>query len=249
MAKKVFLCLPAFGRVVQADTTASLVRLSGALAMRGIEPVFTTHSYPDIAELRNQMLTLWYDRISEARYCLMVDADMGFEPQLVLDMLDWDQQLTGCLYPKKTYPVSYVGRLLDEPRDVHDGFLEVQSIGFGVTLIRRDCVEAILATGNAISDTRIDAFTYGPMLREWGVSRLIRAFDEIETEQGRMTEDYSFCARHRAAGGKVYAATHHRITHVGPHGYSGCFAETAQTRPAPFYQWTAAAQARYGITR
>jgi hypothetical protein len=240
MPKKLMICLPAFGRVVSAETTASLVRLSGALAMQGIEPVFTTHSYPDIAELRNQMLTLWYDCVPDAKHCLMVDADMGFEPQLVLEMLDWNQQLVGCLYPKKTYPISYVGRLLEEPKEAHDGFLEVQAIGFGITLIRRDCVEAMLAHETAVSDPRIDAFTYGPMLRQWGVSRLIRAFDEIETDQGRMTEDYSFCKRHRDCGGKVYAATHHRITHVGPHGYSGCFAEAAQTRPAPYsYQWTA----------
>jgi len=237
---KLLICLPAFGRVVQADTTASLVRLSGLLALNGIEPVFTTHSYPNIADLRNQMLTLWYDRITDASHCLMVDADMAFEPELVLDMLALDEQLVGCLYPKKTYPISYAGRLLDEAPTARDGFLEVLSIGFGVTLIRRDCVDAMLASGAAASDPRIDAFTYGPMLRQWGVSRLIRAFDEIETEQGRMTEDYAFCKRHRDSGGKVFAAAHHRITHVGPHGYSGCFAETAQTQPAPFsFQWTA----------
>lgn len=236
---KIFLCLPAFGRIVQADTTASLVRLSGALAIRGIDPLFTTHSYPDIAELRNQMLTLWYDRIPDAAHCLMVDADMGFEPQLVLDMLALDEQLVGCLYPKKTYPLSYVGRLLDETPLPRAGFIEVRAIGFGVTLIRRDGVMAMLEQGAAVFDDRIDAFTYGPMLRQWGVERLIRAFDPIETEQGRMTEDYSFCERHRRAGGKVYAATHHRITHVGPHGYSGCFAQT-QTQPARSpYQWTA----------
>lgn len=204
----------------------SLMDLTRALHANGYDYYFTTQSYPDIGDLRDMMLTLWYDRILDAGYCLMIDADMSFPAQLVLDMLALDEPLVGCLYPKKTYPISYVGRPLPGGAK-RDGFIEMRDIGFGVTLIRRDCVRDMLDCQVAESERRIDAFTYGPMLREWGVKRLIRACERVETEQGWMTEDYSFCARHRAAGGTVWAATHHRITHVGPHGYSGRFADVS----------------------
>jgi hypothetical protein len=229
---KIFLCLPAFGRVNQAETTMSLMELAQALHANGYEYYFATQSYPDIGELRDMMLTLWYDRLADAEHCLMVDADMGFPAQLVLDMLALNEPLVGCLYPKKTYPISYVGRL--QPNgERRPGFLEMRDIGFGVTLIRRDCVRDMLDSGIAESEARIDAFTYGPMLREWGVNRLIKAFNRVETVTGFMTEDYSFCQRHRWAGGKVWAATDHRITHVGPHGYSGRFADLS----SPVFQY------------
>lgn len=223
---KVFICLPAFGRINHAETTMSLMELARALHSAGYEYYFTTQSYPDIGELRDMMLTLWYDRIPDAQHCLMIDADMGFPAQLVLDMLEFGEPLVGCVYPKKTYPISYVGRLLPGG-EKRRGFLEMQDIGFGVTLIRRDCVRDILDCQKARSEHRIDAFTYGQMLRQWGVRRLIKAFDRIETESGFMTEDYSFCARHRAAGGRVWAATHHPITHVGSHGYTGRFSDVS----------------------
>lgn len=223
---KVFICVPAFGRLVQAETTMSLMDLTRALHASGYDYYFTTQSYPDIAELREMMLTLWYDRVADADHCLMIDADMGFDAQLVLDMLAFGEQLVGCLYPKKTYPISYVGRLQPGGGE-RAGFIEMRDIGFGVTLIHRDCVTAMLAKNMARSEDRIDAFTYGPMLRQWGVNRLIKAFDRVEVDSGLLTEDYSFCARHRAAGGTVWAATHHRITHIGPHGYSGRFVDVS----------------------
>ena len=231
---KVMVCLPAFGRLVQAETTMSLMDLTRALHANGYDYYFTTQSYPDIGELRDMMLTLWYDRIADAGYCLMIDADMAFDAQLVLDMLALDEPLVGCLYPKKTYPFSYVGRPLPGGA-ARDGFIEMRDVGFGVTLIRRDCVRDMLDAKAAESEGRIDAFTYGPMLREWGVNRLIKAFDRVESPDGtgRMTEDYSFCARHRSVGGQVWAAPHHRITHVGPHGYSGRFADLSN----PVFQY------------
>lgn len=223
---KILICLPAFGRINQAETTRSLMDLAWSLNANGYDYCFMTQSYPDIVELRDMMLTLWYDRLVDTDHCLMVDADMAFEPQLVLDMLALEEPLVGCLYPKKTYPISYVGR--PQPGGAkRGGFIEMRDIGFGVTLIRRDCVRDMLDSRVAQSDSRIDAFTFGPMLREWGVNRLIKAFERVEVDTGLMTEDYSFCARHRAAGGTVWAATHHKITHVGAHGYSGRFADVA----------------------
>lgn len=221
--RKVCIGVPAFGRTNCTETTMSLMAVAQALHSRGISYYFTTQTFPNIAELRNMLLTLWYDRLLDAEHMLMVDADMGFEPQLVLDQFDLDRPLVGCLYPKKTNPISFVGRGKPGSRTVDRGFVEVEGMGFGVTLIRRDCVTAMLTQGAATSDDRLAHHTAGPMLEQWGCTRLIRAFDEIETETGRLSEDLSFCKRHRDCGGTVWAAGHHRITHVGPYGFAGRF--------------------------
>lgn len=205
----------------------SLMSLPPALASRGITYCFSTQTYPDIDELRNMMLTLWYDRLPQCTHMLMVDADMGFGPELVLDMFAFDQPLVGCLYPKKTHPIDYVGRGIAGTPKVDRGFIEVEGIGFGVTLIRRDCIDAMIEHGVQCDD-RLSTHAAGPLLAEWGVTRLIRAFDKIETPTGRLSEDLSFCRRHRDCGGTVWAAAHHRITHVGPYGFSGRFLDRAK---------------------
>lgn len=206
--------------------------LPPALASRGISYCFTTQTFPDIGELRNMMLTLWYDRLLDCTHMLQIDADMGFEPELVLDQFDFDRPLVGCLYPKKTNPIGFVGRGIGAKPKVDRGFVEVEGFGFGVTLIRRDCVTVMLEQGAAKSDDRLAHHSAGPLLKEWGCNRFIRAFDGIETGTGRLTEDLSFCRRHRECGGTVWAAGHHRITHVGQYGFSGRFLDRLES-PRP----------------
>lgn len=228
----VFIAVPAFGLINTTVTTTSLMELTLALNARGIRYCFTAHTHPNIGELRNLLLTLWYDRLTDVEYMLQVDADMGFPAELVLDMLRFDQPLAGCLYPKKTYPIDFVGRGVPGAPRTNRGFIEVEGFGGGVMLIRRDCITAMLDQGVAKSDERLATHTAGPMLREWGVKRIIRAFDEIETETGRLSEDLSFCRRHIQAGGTCWASGNYRITHVGPHGYSGRFLDRLDGRNA-----------------
>lgn len=215
--------MPAFGRMNCTETTMSLMALPPALASRGIQYCFTTQSSSEIDELRNMILTLWFDRLLEYSHLLMVDADMGFEPELVLDMFGMDVPLAAALYPRKTHPIGFVGKFKSQDPVSNCGFIDVAGAGCGVMLIRRDCVETLLEQGAAKSDDRMATHGSRQTLAEWGVTRLIRAFDRIETPTGRLSEDYSFCRRHTDCGGTVWAAGHHRITHVGPYGFSGRF--------------------------
>lgn len=224
--------MPAFGRTNCTETTMSLMALPPALASRGISYCFTTQSSSEIAELRNMILTLWYDRLLEYGHLLMIDADMGFEPELVLDMFDLDHPLAACLYPKKTNPISFVGKFKGPRPVIKDGFVDMAGAGCGVMLIRRDCVAEMLEKGVAVSDDRIATHGSRDTLEQWGVKRLIRAFDKIETPTGRLSEDYSFCRRHIDCGGTVWAAGHHRITHVGQYGFSGRFLDRMES-PRP----------------
>lgn len=221
---KVFICLPAFGQVNSSFTTGSLVALTRFLAERGEFYGFAQKSYPDIADLRAIFLTTWFDG-TDASHLLFVDADMQFEPQLVLDMLAFDKQLVGTLYPKRTLPISWVGSALEGDQVVENGFLKVEGIGFGVTLIRRDCVEAMIAAGNCEVDEALTDCVAGRSLKDQGFKRMIRAFEEIRLPGRRLSEDFSFCHRHRQSGGEVWAAIHHNVTHIGGFGYKGRFAD------------------------
>lgn len=222
---KIFIALPAFGRQNFTPTTSSLMGLARALLRDGHDFYFSTLSNSTIDELRNAMTTVWYDAVPDSEWMAQVDADMDFEPELITDMLKFGKPLMGCLYPKKTYPLDFVGRGVKGPARVIDGFMEMAGIGFGVTMIHRSCITMMLESGQARSDEKIDRHTAGDILKGYGSKRIIRAFDPLEDETGRLSDDMSFCRRYRNSGGEVWAATHHRITHVGQHGYTGRYAD------------------------
>lgn len=221
---KILIALPAFGQVNTSFTTGSLVATTRFLTERGQFGGFAQLSYPDLEDLRSMFLSIFYDKI-DASHILFVDADMSFEPQLVLDMIDFDKPLVGCLYPKRTLPIAWVGSALEGEQQIENGFLKVEGIGFGVTLISRDCVKAIIDGGHCEIDEDLDAHTAGQMLKSQGITRMIRAFDKIKLPGRRLSEDYSFCHRHKAAGGDVWAAINHRVTHVGDYGFGGRYAD------------------------
>lgn len=225
MTATVFIALPAFGQTNNSQTTVSLLALVQQLTLRGIASSFVAWSFPDIVDLRNLFLTIWYDR-HDASHLLMVDADMQFEPELVLDMLAADKLLVGCLYPKKRLPISWVGSALT-PEQLPDanGLLELEGIGCGVMLIRRDAIEAMLNKGIAPIEYELGDTSMGDVIRQYGGNRVIQAFDRVKDGKRTLSEDFSFCWRHRAAGGKVYAVTRHVLTHIGMHQYAARYSD------------------------
>lgn len=220
---KIYISLPAFKQVNLTPTTSSLMALGKALLAAGHDWYFSTHSYPDIAESRNIQTTIWMDR-TDAEWMLQVDDDMSFEPELVLDMLRFNQPVTGVLYPVKAGPLRFVGELLPEPYERRDGFMAVKDTGAGLFLTHRSAIAAMLENGAAVSDSKIGMHSAGELLGQLGISRIIRAYDPIETERGKLSEDKSFCRRHRDCGGTVWANIEHPVTHYGLHGFSGTFA-------------------------
>lgn len=221
---KVFVGFPAFGQLNTSFTTASLVALTRALTERGQFYGFAQKSFQPLCDLRAIFLTIWFDK-TDATHILFVDSDMQFEPQLVLDMIDFDEPLVGCLYPKRTLPIAWVGGAVVGDQIVKNGFLKVEGIGFGVTLISRECVQAMIDAGQVELDDDLDASIAGQAVKAEGSTRLLRAFESIHLPGRRLSEDYSFCERHRRSGGEVWAAIHHKVTHIGDYGYSARFAD------------------------
>lgn len=216
---KVFIAVPAFGQMMSSQTAASLVALTKELAARDIFGGFSAISLPDIVDLRNVFLTTFYDRI-DATHILMIDADMQFEPNLIADMLLADQPLVGALYPKKRLPIQFVGSALESNPLPIDNLLELEGVGCGVMLIRRDCIDNMIAAAQVeIEDDPLGVA--GDLIKAQGATRMIRAFDLIKDGKRRLSEDFSFCKRHRDAGGKVYAVINHVLCHLGIYQFTG----------------------------
>lgn len=238
MPANILIFVPCFGGQLTSHTFTSVVALHQAFAQKGIGGALSTFSFPDIGELRNMALSLWYDTMPQSTHLLFVDADMGFTPELVLDMLLFDHPMVGALYPKRAYPISWAASGGPEKQaPVKAGFMKVEGLGMGCFLIRRDAVTKMLEAYPELSDERLEIHSMREMIANSGGKRLIRAFDPIDDPKtGRISEDLSFCRRWNDLGGEVWAAVMHRVQHVGQHVFEASYiehvAEKAKNAPA-----------------
>jgi hypothetical protein len=230
--KGVLIFVPAYGQSVCALTMGSLYAVGQALTSKGIRNRLVWFSAADIVDVRNLALTVWYDNHPEFSHLLMVDADMGFEPELIWDMLRFEKPLTGCLYARRQVAPSIVGGVKKENDDVSkvvNGFLPAEYMGAGVMLIERRVVTALLETMPDLSD---DVPSPMQEREDFAIKRFIRAFDPIREGNKRLSEDISFCCRWKECGGEMWVNVAHRISHIGPFDYgiryAGILADRAE---------------------
>lgn len=218
MAKpSVMICLPAYQQQNMAQTTEALYTLAQFFGFNGIRNQLSWYSAADIVEVRNLFLTTWYDTQPQFSHLLFIDADMGFPPELIRDMIQFNKPLTGTFYARRQMSPSIVGAALHADhslKDVVKGFLPASYVGGGVMLIQRGMIREMLEKMPEISDALpsvLASATTAPL------TRLIRAFDCILRGDRRLSEDVSFCARWReGCGGEIWANVNHKISHVGP---------------------------------
>lgn len=228
----VFIAAPCYGHYGMSDKTAvSLFRLGQRLAGFGIKTGIATLSFPDVVETRNAYISMWYYNYPMYNRLLCVDNDMDFSPDMVQDMLVFDKPLVGCFYRRKCDKVDFVGLVLEGEHHAVSGFLPVQSIGMGVTLITRDCItQMIEAYPELVHDVPEDA----PPLEMFSgqqLKKVFRCFDKFPMGYAQMAEDYSFCKRWRDIGGEIWANIAHPVGHVGPKLFTGSLLEEIRKEP------------------
>jgi hypothetical protein len=239
---KLLIATPAFGEVFYTPYVHSMFRLHRALMPKNWTLNFASIAYSDVAEARNFLLTHWFDK-TDASHLLFVDADMGFEPELVLDMLALKKSLVGAIYTRRQVDLGRLAKLAAEGEPAqraiaraHDfivrplrgrsprrlnGFIEVEGCGAGLLLIQRACVQTMLKEMPELSDAGAPKNT--PLAKN--LTRLIRAFDPLTVDGGRLSEDFSFCHRWRKCGGEIWARADKSVTHVGLHRFEGRYSD------------------------
>ena len=225
--RKVFMFVPGFGQIISAATFMTTHAVQQAFAQKSIAGSVSTLSFPDIAELRSMATTIWYDTMPDVQYLLFIDSDMGFAPDMILDMMHFDEPIVGAIYPQRNLPTSWAGSGTGERETQRRGnFMEVEGVGMGCTLIRRDVIATMIAKFPELVDTKIALQPYAKILQSAGANRLVRVFDKMTIpDRGCVSEDLSFCIRWRQCGGQVWAAVGYRISHVGPYDYGACYLE------------------------
>jgi len=240
---------PTYSEQVTTAYLSSVFSLQSYL--RQNEPEITllllTNSSTSIDLNRNIMATQTLGR-SDITHLLFIDADMGFQPSLIMDMLRFEKPLVGVMYPKRTFNAQRiweVSKTINDPAKVQlianeyanvsfvpqadgsisidRGFARCKAVGAGIMMMQRQVLERM-------------AQLPGVLLQD-GPRRLLQCFRQLPNENGFvLSEDISFCRRWTEdCGGEIWVNVAHPVQHVGPHTYVGQYIETmnyaAELRP------------------
>jgi hypothetical protein len=214
-ASRLHVCIPMYGGMCCEATFRAMVSLAATVARLGV--VFTLETMKNeslIPRARNNMVAGFLSN-EGATHLLFVDADLGFEPVDVLKLVCSNVDVVGGVYPMKTLPVRYVFNRIDEPVRL-ENLVEVRHVGTGFMLVKRDVIEKMVAEHPELKYK--DSVGYGARHEP----NMYALFDTSIDEDGHyLSEDWTFCARWRALGGKIFARTDVCLDHHGAHCYAG----------------------------
>ena len=243
---RVLIGTPAYGYQVTAEYHGAVLRLVKAFAKQRPEVTFDSLILGSalLAFNRNVLATRV---LQEQRYThlLFIDADMGFQPDLIARMLDFGEPIVGCIPPQRArrleriYEAARRGESLEKALDagttyagtpmVSEGkvaargdFVRMSRLGTGIMLIQRGALEKMR---EACPEIWLENPS-DPLYRDAGVPAVLQAFDTFQGPEGVFYgEDVAFCRRWvDRCGGELWACFDAQITHVGRETVIGNYA-------------------------
>jgi len=202
----VFIAIPAYSWTVQIGTMRSLFTDMMALIRRGdLVTVFDESGSSDLPDARAIMVASFL--ASDATHFVSVDADVCWEAGGLLRLLDRPEDMVAAVYPKRQDPIEFPLRYLSGPLQANDnGLLEVEAVQGGFVRYTRACLERMV---EAYSDLRV-------LSSRSPLGYMHTLFEAIRLPDGRkLGEDFAFCHRWRAIGGKVWIDPEIKMGHIG----------------------------------
>lgn len=189
-----------------------------------------------ITRARASLISQFLDDPS-ATHLLFVDADIGFEPDQVLRLIQCGADMSAAVYPIKRIDWDKVAKTIasgrpnpaaatlkyvfevDDPNavTVKAGFIKVRYAGTGFLMIRREALERMCAHYPQLKfkrDHSLDAATVS--------DNRFALFECMIAEDGTyLSEDFAFCKRWTDIGGEIWADLTSKLSHVGPMAFHG----------------------------
>ncbi len=230
---------PCFGGNVTHYYLMSALNLQQACMQRRINLSFKLLGNDSlVTRARNLIVSQFLDDPT-ATHLLFIDADIGFTPDQVFTLLDFDHDVAGAVYPMKkldwdiiaaqaragapnlkSSALNYVVDFYDPDNIRLSGsFVRVRHIGTGFLLIKRQVIERMIGHYPQLKFNGTDLGAN----RELNSANTYALFEcMIDPDGGAyLSEDYAFCRRWTDMGGEVWANVTSRLVHVGNVPFEG----------------------------
>lgn len=242
----VLVATPTAGNLVTAGYASTLIAVARAARDVGWDFDNLAFDGADVVMARNYLAN-YVLADKRLTHVLFLDSDMRVQQAVINRFMGVEKPIVGSIYPRRQVDLSRYAEAIkaghSEPEAhalamdfnvkiatkelrVVDGLCEVEGVGFGCVLIKRELLEQMATTGVApkvpsgalksqgLGDHHYDFFSTLPL--EGG---------------GYLSEDYSFCARVRQMeGGAVWAYIGEGVAHLGNYTYDASFEAQLKAR-------------------
>jgi hypothetical protein len=232
------IATPCFGGQISVLYAASLFKLQKLI--RAYSDFNLKILFKDgdalITRARASLISQFLDD-PDATHLLFIDADIGFEPDQVLRLIECGADMCAAIYPIKRIDwdrvkttieggrpnaagaaLKYVFEV-DDPNAVIEkgGFVKVRYAGTGFLMIRRQALAKMCAHYPQLRykrDHSVDAATAS--------DNRFALFECMIADDGTyLSEDFAFCKRWIELGGEIWADLGSKLNHVGPMTFCG----------------------------
>ena len=238
---KLFIATPMYGGLCVGGYTEGLLNCVQTFMKNRMQMYYGYMMNESlITRARN---TLAYDFLdTDATHLMFIDADITFNPEDIVRMVNADKDIICGLYPKKeinwntvaqavksgveykdlpnytgSFVVNPVGGAAEFKGNLNEP-IEIDNGGTGFMLIKRNVFEVLKDKVPTYTSDMILIMDNNP------VKKIIHEYfatsiDEVSNRL--LSEDYHFCKISRQAGFKVYAAPWAKLSHSGTYNFNG----------------------------
>jgi hypothetical protein len=232
---------PRFGGLVTSLYAQSLLKLQQACIARSIPIDWLMINGDALITRARAELVAHFLVAPQATRLLFIDADIGFEPDQVFRLMDFDADVTACAYPAKLIDweraataiksdhanpqaaaLRYVFAVEDPTRLVTRGrFIRAQYAGTGFLMVRRAALLKLYAAYPHLKYRYVDYQT-DPLADSPHRVALFECM--IDPVTGKyLSEDFAFCRRWTDLGGQIWIDTGSKLMHLGAVPFVGDF--------------------------
>jgi hypothetical protein len=229
---KIFLATPCYGGMVCQEFMQSVLTTLHACMVNGVGlQVFMVGNESLIPRGRNQIVSEFM--CSDCSHLFFVDADIQFNAQDVLKLINHDKDVVVGAYPLKSDPIRYFinWKYKESEADEKSTLREVTDAGTGFMMIKKEVIEKMKSeytelhyTGDLNDDSYRQDLQGDYIKRQKLKENLYSLFDtshDKENNNDYLSEDYTFCRRWQKMGGKIWLDTTIKLNHIGRKVYAG----------------------------
>ena len=137
---KIFIGTPCYGGMITADYFKSCMQLVALAASKKIELQFATIGNESlITRARNTIVQLFMDH--DYTHLMFIDADLAFNPESVIRMIEFDKDVVTGVYPRKTIDWIKVKKRLKENPNISEDELLAASLQYNLNVKNPDRIE------------------------------------------------------------------------------------------------------------
>lgn len=221
MSKSILIIIPAYDGKVSDLTSTGLYKTAKHFERIGLKNGLLMVANESLISTGRSNLSNFFINNTDFTHAMWIDADIGFQPEDILRLLELDVDLAVGAYTMKTLPPKYCFTLTKNGSSMPNKHaVQISSSGFGFNLVSRKTYEVI-----AKHYTELKCIPSSNS-REISEAEKQNSYHYFQTmidpaTGGIVSEDKSFFRRWKECGGISWLRTDVNLQHVGSHVYQG----------------------------